>query len=292
MRSVEELLALSTKYLSDRGVERARREAEEILSGALRLKRLDLYLQFDRPLEPVEVGRCREALRRRGEREPSQYIFGQVDFFGCDIAVGPGVLIPRPETEQLVDRVAPHVSSGRLLDLCCGSGCIGIALAKRHPELKVTLADISPVAIERAQANAERNGVEVALACGDLVGPIKGEKFDWVVCNPPYIAAWEFDGLQAEVRNWEPREALISGPTGLEIYERLAHDLPEILVEGGRLWLEIGKSQGEGVTKIFSNRPWSSGEVATDWSGQNRFFSVEFEPSKGYPYSHLECFDV
>lgn len=285
MRSVEELLRLSTQFLEGRGVRRARREAEEILSCALGMRRLDLYLQFDRPLESGEVDRCREALRRRGEGEPAQYIAGWVDFFGCEIAVGPGILIPRPETEQLVDRIAKEISTGRLLDLCCGSGCIGIALARRHPELQVTLVDISPIAVEYAQRNAQRNGVEVEVLCGDLTQPVKGRLFDWVVSNPPYIAEGEYAGLQREVRDWEPHNALVSGATGLEFYRRLEHELPQVMREGGRVWLEIGAAQGEEIAKIFSKSPWCRGEVATDWAGRNRFFSLEMEPSKQYPLS-------
>jgi release factor glutamine methyltransferase len=283
MRSIEELLRLSTKFLESRGFERARREAEELLSHALEMRRLDLYLQFDRPLESGQVDRCREALRRRAEGEPSQYIAGWVDFFDCRIAVGPGVLIPRPETEQLVDRVSKEISTGKLLDLCCGSGCIGIALAKRHPDLEVTLVDISPIAVEYVQKNAQSNGVEVEILSGDLTGPVEGRQFDWVVCNPPYIAEEEYARLQREVRDWEPITALVSGATGLEFYHRLNRELPGVMRAGGKAWFEIGSSQGEEVAKIFSQLPWCRTEVTSDWAGRNRFFSLEIEASKQYP---------
>jgi len=273
VKRIEELLSLSTGYLESKGVAQPRREAEELLAAVLGCKRLDLYLQFDRPCNQVETDQMREWIARRAKGEPAQYIVGHLSFFGCEIGVAPGVLIPRPETELLVDQIARTIEGkGRLLDLCCGSGCIAIALKKKFSNLEVVGSDLSADALEQAKANALRNEVEIEWVQGDLFENVKGE-FDYIVSNPPYIAQNELDGLQAEVRDWEPREALVAGPTGLEFYERIACESPAFK----RLWLEIGSGQGEAVRALF----WGRGDIAQDWSGHDRFFALEAIPQSG-----------
>lgn len=274
MKSVEELLPLCADYLKGRGVEQPRRQAEELLAAVLGIRRLDLFLQFDRPVEDAQVDQFRGWMVRRGKGEPTQYITGCVEFFGCEICVAPGVLIPRPETELLVDRIARAIEGeGRLLDLCCGSGCIAIALKRRFPKLEVVASDLSSEALKQARENGRRNGVEITWIESDLFDSIEG-KFHYIVSNPPYVAQRELAALQREVRDWEPEGALVSGESGYEIYERIASEAPAFLEAGGRLWLELGFGQGERVCKLFS---WGRCEVASDWSGHDRFFALEFD---------------
>lgn len=282
MRTILEILNLSTDYLTRKGIIQPRLQAEELISQALGLKRMDLYLQFDRPLIDEELSKCRDWLQRRGQGEPLQYIHGQVEFFNCVIKVTPAVLIPRQETEVLVDKVAKALAqetlAGKVLwDLCCGSGCMGIALKKRFPELIVCLSDISPDALAVAEENARNNGVEVELLKGDLLAVFNNKTSDFIVCNPPYVSEKEFTTLDTEVREYEPRQALISGKTGLEFYERLARELPPHLNPGSKVWFEIGKGQGKALQKLFQDPFWKKSCVENDWSGHERFFSLEIE---------------
>lgn len=282
MRTILEILTLSTDYLASKKIQEPRLQAEELVSQALGVKRMDLYLQFDRPLTEEEIAKCRTWLQRRSHGEPLQYIRGEVDFFDCVFKVTPAVLIPRQETEILVDRIAKVLMQetlpGKVLwDLCCGSGCIGIALKKRFPELTVCLSDISPEALAVATENVRNNKVEVELREGDLLSPFKNRLADFVVCNPPYIAEHEFSTLDVEVKDYEPRKALIGGANGLEFYERLVKELPLHLHPGSKVWLEIGASQGDALQKLFQNRCWKKCCVEKDWSGNERFFFLEME---------------
>jgi release factor glutamine methyltransferase len=282
MQTVLDILTLSADYLAKRGVERPRRQAEELLADLLRVSRMDLYLSHDKPIDEQELQKCREWLKRRGNGEPLQYIVGEVEFLDCHLTVTPDVLIPRPETEILADTIAKYLKSQEttgkhLWDVCCGSGCLGIALKKKVPSLSVTLVDICPKALAVAAKNATDNGVEVACVLGDLLRPLDGQRADYVVCNPPYVSVAEYEALQQEVREHEPKGALVSGSTGLEFYQRLAVDFPAHLAKHGRVWLEIGSDQGAAVSALFSGAPWVHQKVEKDWSGRDRFFSLEIE---------------
>lgn len=282
MQTILDILTLSSDYLAKRGIENPRRQAEDLVSDVLGLKRMDLYLLHDKPVDEKELNVCREWLKRRGQGEPLQYIVGTVDFLGCHLEVNRDVLIPRPETEILADIIAnglakEDVAGKTLWDVCCGSGCIGISLQKKFPQLGVVLSDISPKALAIAQKNAEANDVAVTLQCGDLLAPFAGQKADYFVCNPPYIAAHEYSGLQREVRDHEPKGALIAGETGLEIYRRLADELPLYLKPRAKAWFEIGAGQGVALLELFKAPHWRFSQVAKDWSGKERFFFLEFE---------------
>jgi release factor glutamine methyltransferase len=282
MKSLLEVLTLSANYLKERGIEHSRRQAEELLCDVLALSRLNLYLEFERPLTEKELSLCRERLARRAKGEPLPYIHGQVEFYDCSILVSPATLIPRQETEILVDKAAQALArldlKGKVLwDICCGSGCIGIALKKRFPDLQVALSDLSAEALAIAKQNADRNEVEVDCLQGDLLAPFKGKKAHFVICNPPYIAESEFQSLEVEVRRYEPKMALIGGETGVEFYERLNRELPAYLEPRSSVWLEIGYQQGKAVEQIFSGKPWKTAKLENDWSGQNRFFFLENE---------------
>jgi len=282
MKTILEILNLSTDFLKQKKISNPRRQAENLLSDALGMSRLQLYVDFERPLTEPELDTCRKNLARRSKGEPLQYIKGFVEFCECTFIVNPHVLIPRQETEILVEMIAKELEKldlkeKVLWDVCCGSGCIGISLKKRFPELNVILSDISPDAIKVAQANALKNEVDVKFFVGDLLEPLKDQKADFFACNPPYISQPEFAKLDVEVKQFEPTTALISGPTGLEFYERLARDLPALSNSGLRGWMELGTGQGERVLSLFSESPWKNCRYEPDWSGHDRFFFLEIE---------------
>ncbi|MBS4168780.1 peptide chain release factor N(5)-glutamine methyltransferase [Parachlamydia sp. AcF125] len=285
MKTILEVLNLSADYLSKQGISHARQQAIQLVSDILHVAPIDLYMQFDRPLEKEELQKCREALRRRGLREPLQYIRGLVEFYGCSLKVSPAVLIPRQETEILADLAAKNLSqqdlSGKTLwDVCCGSGCLGIALKKKFPQLRVILADISDKALHVAKENSTLNKVDVEFVLGDLLEPFRGSQVDFLVCNPPYIPESDWEALEEEVKH-EPKEALLGGVDGLQFYRRLMADLPSFLKPSGKAWMEIGFNQGADVQKLFEQNSrgytWKVCRFERDWSENDRFFFLENE---------------
>jgi release factor glutamine methyltransferase len=278
MKQLLEILNRSIDFLKKKGIENPRRQAEEVLCDALGIKRIELYVDFERPLNDAELERCRERIVRRGQGEPTPYIHGSVEFYGCKIAVNRSVLIPRQETELLIDRVVQELSkenlSGKVLwDLCCGSGYIGIALKKKFPDLEVVSSDICPKALAVARSNASANNVEIEFLEGDLFAPFGSRQAHFIVCNPPYISEEEFQTLSHEVREFEPKLALVSGTTGLEIYQRIADQLTMRLLPGGKLWFEIGHQQGHQLHQLFSTL--GSCQLEQDYSGHDRFFRLD-----------------
>jgi release factor glutamine methyltransferase len=253
MKTVIEVLKLAQSFLH------SRRDAEDLLSHVLKMNRLDVYLHHDRPMEEEELAVLRELVKRRASGEPIAYLIGQVSFAGLTLKVDRRVLIPRPETEELVAQVLKRSPQGTLLDLCTGSGCIGLALKRARPELKVILSDLCAEALEVARANSA--GFEVEILQGDFLAPLQGRHLDWIVSNPPYVA--DFAALPPSVRDFEPRLALEGG---LLYYERLAKERPPNV----KLFLEIGADQGEAVRKIFG-----TGEILKDSFGRDRFFTLE-----------------
>jgi len=287
MKTILEVLTLSTDYLKKKGISNARRQSEELVSDALLTSRMELYTFFEKPLSEAELEVCRKNLARRGKGEPLQYIRGLVEFYGCEIKVNSHVLIPRQETEVFVDMIAKQLAldelkfgslKGKVLfDVCTGSGCIGIALKKKFPDLKVFLSDISIDALEVAKTNAELNEVDVECLIGDLLQPFKGKKCDYFICNPPYIAENEYGTLDIEVKNFEPKSALISGLSGYEFYEKLAVELQGFMKSSARGFLEIGRGQGPQVLSLFLDEPWKNSRFESDWSSHDRFFFLEIE---------------
>lgn len=282
MKNLLEILKLSTEFLQKKGLHNPRRQAEELIADVLKLKRLELYLQYDRPLTEKELDLCRTSLNRRAKGEPIQYIRGEVEFLNCHIKVNSAVIIPRQETEILADKIIKQLSEYDLehksfWDVCCGPGSIGIAIKKKFPKLNVVLSDISKEALSVARENAALNNVEIEFFHGDLLQPFKGRKTDFFVCNPPYISDEEYKNLEKEVRDFEPKLALVSGTSGLEFYQRLANELPSFLQPNAKVWFEIGTGQGPSVKKLFSNSIWSKCDFEKDWAGHDRFFFLEIE---------------
>lgn len=282
MKTLGDVLNLSSQFLKEKGNQRFRRTAEELISHVLKLKRLDLYMQFDRPVIEEELEALRVLLKRAVKGEPLEYISGEVAFYHCQLEVTPDVLIPRPETEILVDLICRHIAQevqeGRVAwDLCTGSGCIGIAVKKKCAALSVVLSDLSLQALNIAKGNAEKNEVDVEILQGDLLAPFAGRKADFIFCNPPYITSKEFLGLDPSVKNFEPSQALVGGEDGLLFYSRLSKELPPHLNSGAKLFFEIGCGQGNALLQLFSGPRWKGARVEKDWAGHDRFFFLEFE---------------
>jgi release factor glutamine methyltransferase len=229
-----------------------RLDAETLLAFVLDVDRVALFTHPERSLTPAEAGRFEEVLGRRLTAEPMQYITGSQEFFGLSFAVAPGVLIPRPETELLVETVLQRFdreTSPRLVDVGTGSGAIAIALAHQLPYADVTAVDNSPAALAVAQRNAQRHGVRITLVEADLLAGFPRRTFDLVASNPPYIANGE--KLESQVVDFEPAGALFAGPTGLEVYQRLIPQAATVLKPGGWLVLEIGFGQQPALVSLL-----------------------------------------
>jgi len=282
LKTIAEVLTLSAAFLTDHQIERPRRCAEDLLASILKVKRIDLYLQFDRPLVESEMVLMRQYLKRVIAKEPIAYIMGEVEFLGCRIEVTHDVLIPRNETEILADLVIKKLKvlepAKRVLwDLCTGSGCIGLGIKRACSSISVVLSDICPRAIELAKSNSVKNCLQVECRVGDLLQPFLNEKADFVICNPPYVSKKEFDLLERSVRDFEPSLALLAGDQGTDFYERLSIELPRFLNPGAQVFLEIGHTQGGAVQEIFRKAPWMGSQILKDWAGHDRFFFLEIE---------------
>lgn len=242
-----DLVKRSGDWLVGKGLANGRREAEWIFAEALGLTRLDLYTRFDMPLDPAEVERLRGLVARRGKREPLAYVLGNQDFHGLRLSVGPAVLVPRPETEELVDLVLASLpdAPAAVLDVGTGSGAIALALKHLRPALAVQARDVSPEALAVAQGNAQRLGLEVVFSQGHLAQGLSGP-FAAVVANLPYIAEDERALCDPELA-CEPALALFPGGDGLGLIRELIADAPRLLAPGGALWLEHGFRQAAAI---------------------------------------------
>lgn len=280
-RPLIDVLRLSTDWLNGKGVENARRETEELLARALGLTRMDLYLQHDRPLQDEELVPMRRLLVRRGAGEPLQYLLGDQPFRGAEIRVDSRVLIPRPETEQLVELALagwPKTAAGTALDIGTGSGCIAISLAQERPGLSVLALDSSHGALDLAAENARSNGVaeRIVFRRLDILRELPDEPVDLLLSNPPYIAPGERAALQREL-DWEPQEALVADDDGLGFYRRFADCLEALVKPGGRFHFELGSKQGEAARALFEGRAEGL-KLDRDLAGRTRYLSGRRRP--------------
>ena len=277
--TVLEMIRWTTEYLAGKGVREPRLNAEILLAGVLGLKRLDLYLQFDRPLKAAELEEYRARLKRRARHEPLQYIAGYADFRELRLKVDRRVLIPRPETEVLVGEVlawAKAHGASTALDVGTGSGAIALSLATEGAFARVVATDLSPDALDVARENAGATGAEVELRRGSLFEPVAGERFDVVASNPPYVGEREREGLDAEVRDWEPAAALFAGPDGLDLIAELVRRAPDHLTDGGLLALEIGETQAHAVADLIrATGRFAEPSVRRDLAGRDRIVLAE-----------------
>jgi len=277
MLTVLEALNSASNYLQNKGIKSSRLNAELLLSHVLNCKRLELYLSFDRPLQKSEIDSYRELLKRRSTFEPLQYIIGKVEFYGLEFEVNQSVLIPRPETELLVEAVIESVAKDErinILDIGSGSGNISIALAKNIPSCTVVGIDISEEAIETSTRNAKLNGVESQLMFvkkNILNGiEINENSFDVVVSNPPYVSVADFVNLDAELRLYEPQIALTDESDGLSFYRNISVLSRSLLKNNGKLFFEIGAGQSDAVKKILIDSDYKNIVIIKDYSDIER----------------------
>lgn len=262
------VLNWTTGYLSEKGVENARREAEWLLCEATGMDRVGLYLAFDKPLLAAELSAYRALVTRRGKREPLQHILGSQEFDGLDFFVTKEVLIPRHDTETLVEAAVRHAPQARtVLDIGTGSGCIAISLARRLPLAAITAVDLSPHALAVARRNAEQHGTDINFQLGSFFEPVAGRKFDLIVSNPPYITTADLAALQPEVRDFEPTLALDGGPDGLDAYRVLTSAAPEHLNADGWLLFEVGAGQGDEVKTLLRDAGFDDIVMVPDTAG-------------------------
>jgi len=278
--TILQMILWSADYLREKGVEAGRLDAEWLLSAALGIDRLQLYLQYDRPLSPEERAAFKPLLRRRAGREPLQYIIGRTAFRQLELKTDPRVLIPRPETEMLVQEVLDWASAagrslGYVWDVGTGTGAVALSLAVEGVCTGVVATDSSPDALSVAAENAERYDVNglVELRAGSLFESLEeGERFDIIVSNPPYIAEGERGELEPEVRDWEPSEALFAGEDGLDFIRQLVAGAPDRLVAGGLLALECALGQAERITTLLNATEAFAGvRIRPDLTGRPRF---------------------
>ncbi|MEW6109734.1 MAG: peptide chain release factor N(5)-glutamine methyltransferase [Nitrospirota bacterium] len=282
-------IRFSSEYLGKSGIDDSLADAELIVLHAAGMERLSAYI--DNPeISGKMFEDIKKLLERRGKGEPVQYIIEHVDFLGLKIKVGRGVLIPRPETELLALEAIKEVRSqkskvkgkGRnlttiILDLCAGSGCISLALARELPDADIYGTDISIAAIRHAKKNADINGIKnVTFLRGSLFEPLaESAAFDLIVSNPPYIKTSDIEGLQREIKDWEPVEALDGGPDGLDFYRRIFSEAGNRLKKGGKIILEIGSGQSADVKKFAEQSGFRDISFIKDFAGIDRILKAE-----------------
>jgi len=274
--TVLEIVRKSTDFLQDKGVESPRLSAEILIGHALGLKRMQLYLQFERLLTEPELERIRPLVRRRGKREPAQYIMGEADFSGLRLKVDLRALIPRPETELFVETILARlpVAPSRVLDLGTGSGAIALALARAWPEAAFTAADASTEALGLARENAEAGGVapRIEFLQSDWFAGISGgARFGLIVANPPYLSGEELAEAAPEVRDFEPHQALVAAEGGIAALRAIIADAPRFLAPGGLLALETGIAHHAELLRLAGDKGFTDVESLKDLTGRDRF---------------------
>ncbi|MCC6667720.1 MAG: peptide chain release factor N(5)-glutamine methyltransferase [Polyangiaceae bacterium] len=279
--TIAKVLSWATDDFKGRRIETARLDAELLLSEALGLDRIRLIMDSRRPLTPAELGAFRELIKRRRGGEPMAYILGRREFFGLEFRVDRRVLIPRPDTEALVEvaleRTRAAYMFGNALDLCTGSGCVAVAFAKQRPTWRVTATDISEPALGLAFENAQRLGTVFGMtfSAGDLFAALAAaERFDLITANPPYVSAPEVLKLDRGIREFEPAVALGSGADGLDLIRRIVTGAGAHLAPGGVLALEVQFDQADRVAELMQSAGFTAIEKRRDLGGHERVVSA------------------
>ena len=278
---VHQLLKTAASALEEAGIEEGGLEAELLLQGCLGVSRSHVFLLHDQKVDPQLEEQFQHCLTRRCGREPLQYIQGSCEFWSLDFQVTPAVLIPRPETEFLLehtlstlDRVRPRRGPRHILDLCTGSGVIAVVLALEFAGAAITAVDCSRQALQVARKNIVCHGLaeRIDLVCADLLTSFRPALcFDLIVTNPPYVLSGDLAGLAPEVRDWEPVLALSGGKTGMDSIDRICRDAARHLQPGGWLFMEIGADMGESVVRIFTDSGrYEQVRIIRDWAGRPR----------------------
>jgi release factor glutamine methyltransferase len=277
--TIAEVVTASADFLARKGVPSPRVDAEHLVAKGLGVTRLDLYLQYDRSLSDEETAACRELVRRRGAREPLAYILGEWGFRRLTLKVDRRGLIPRPETEVVVERclaLLEGVAVPRVLDVGTGTGAIGLAIADERPDADVAAIDVSEDALALARENAEQTGLadRVRLLLRDLDEGLPDGPYELVVSNPPYVGPEEIDSLQPEVRDWEPREALV----GEGVTEAVVTGATAVLARGGALVLEVADGAAERVSGLLAEAGFKDVAATPDLAGRDRVVEGRWTP--------------
>ncbi len=259
--TIQKLLNWVAEYLKNKGVDSPRLSAEILLSSVLGLKRIELYTQFEKIVTEEQLAGLHDLVERAGKHEPIAYLAGKTGFYSLELDITADCMIPRPETELLVERAIEFLRtrSGKqfVCDLCTGSGCIAVAIARNYHDCQIIATDICDAALSVAAKNVEKHGLKerIKLLCGDLFDPIMPqldvEKFDLIVCNPPYVSAAEFEKLDKNVKDYEPKLALFAGDEGLDIYRRIIERVGTFLKSDAAVMLEIGYNQRQAVKQLL-----------------------------------------
>lgn len=273
--TVLEAVQLSTGYLEEKGIESPRLNAELLLANILNCKRLDLYLMFERPLSDVEIQTYREYIARRGKFEPLQYILGEVEFYGLKLKVSKDVLVPRPETELLVEEAIKLSSDNNvksIIDIGSGSGNIAISLAKNLNGVKVTSIDMSNHAIKVAEANAEFNGVndKIDFIVFGIEEYQSNQQFDLIVSNPPYVSERDYSSLQKEILEYEPIESVTDKSDGYKFYKLISQRSNDLLKNGGYLLFEMAEGQSKKIKSILEQNNFIDIKIIKDYQNIDR----------------------
>lgn len=280
MPNISEILKKATEILRASGIAEPRREANSLLAFALAKSKTFLIAHSEYELSGEEEISFRAVLQRRAGREPLQYITGKQEFYGLDFIVTPDVLIPRPETEMIVENALEILKlrekETRFCEIGVGSGCISVAILHNARAASAVGLDVSEKALEIAQKNAEKHLVakRLSLKVSDVFSGLTDEKFDFIVSNPPYIPLEDIESLQAEVRDFEPLNALTDGGKGLSIIEKIIADAPRFLKPNGFLLMEIGFGQAAGVKRMFDAGIWQHVEILPDLQGIGRMIKA------------------
>lgn len=272
------ILNWATEYFTSKGITSARLDAQLLLGSVLHLSKVELYTAFDKPLTKEELAKFKQLLLRRANREPLAYILGSRGFWRYDFEVTPAVLIPRADTEIIVERALEILeerpwSSPQILDIGTGSGCLAISIALDYPEAKVTAVDLSKEALAVAKKNAERLNASVQFVHSDLMAALTGKTFHMIISNPPYISEAELKAVQPEVREFEPHAALYSPNNGMSHYEKILKSVGQYLTEDGVLLLEIGDYREKALTDLARNY-FVNVKVSRDLNGSPRLLEL------------------
>lgn len=282
MRNIFEILKESTEILTQSGVAEPRREAHSLLAFALQKDKTFLIAHPEYELTESETNYFQNILTRRANREPFQYITGVQEFYGLDFEVTKDVLIPRPETEMIVENaleILQNLESSRFCEVGTGSGCISVSILHNLSNATAIGLDISEKALAITRKNAEKHNVlnRLELKKSDIFNSLNDEKFELIVSNPPYISSEDFADLQIEVIAFEPQIALTDSRNGLTIIEKIVKDAPNFLKSEGFLLMEIGFNQAESVQKMFSSEIWQTVDVLPDLQGIPRMVKAQIK---------------
>ena len=289
--TIQKLLSWVTEYFTGKGVDSPRLSAEWLLCYVLGIKRIELYTQFNKVVGQEQLSQLHELVKRAGTHEPIAYLTGKKEFYSLEFEITKDCLIPRPETEILVERAIEFLRTRNgeqfICDLCTGSGCIAVAIARNFASCRVVATDISDVALAIAEKNVAKHGLmnRIKLLQGDLFEPVIAglgpAKFDLIVCNPPYVSEPEYEKLAPNVKDFEPKSALAAGQDGLDIIKKIIAGANQHLKTTGTLMLEIGNEQGNAVRNLLETvGHFGDVKIDKDYSNLDRLAVAVTKPAK------------